>query len=120
MWTPMDFNDLTDEEMAWYFSDEVIAAAPETPHAYARLVVEDRHEALFMSSEWVIVASVEGRELARSETSIDAHTQCYVEEWTKRFVCNNASILYGLNVDVDTVYQDLGGDIVDLAMGDGF
>lgn len=90
--------------------------APETlPMAgSAHLVIEDKCEALFISAEWTIKATVGKHEIAKSTSSSKAHTVPFIKRWARQVIRTNKARLRRLGVDVEAVYVQWGGILEDL------
>jgi hypothetical protein len=80
----------------------------------AHLVVEDKCEALFITAEWTVVATVGAHELGRSTTIKKSHTQPYIKRWARQLIRQNKVRLRRLGVDVDATYLQWGGLLDDL------
>lgn len=94
--------------------------APETlpTPGSATLKVEDKEEALFITAEWTVVATVIGtkgkHELGRSTTIKKSHTAPYIKRWTRQLIRQNQARLVRLGVDVPATYLQWGGLLDDL------
>lgn len=84
----------------------------------AKLTIEDKCEALFISAEWTLVATVNGTkgriELARSTSIKKSHTDPFIKRWTRQVIRANKARLWRLGVDVSAVYLQWGGLLEDL------
>ncbi len=84
----------------------------------ATLEVEDKEEALFISAEWTIKATVKDANgkviIAQSTTSKKAHTQPFIKRWTRQMIRMNQKKLRKMGVDVEKAYQQWGGLLEDL------
>lgn len=100
----LDFSGLEDQE------------APETlPTAgTAHLKVEDKHEVLFFTADWTLVATVGQHEFGRSTASRSAHTDAYKRCWVRQLIRENKARMRRLGVDVERTYLDWGGFLSDL------
>ena len=90
--------------------------APETlPMAgTAHLKIEDKCEALFLTAEWTLIATVGTHEMARSTTIQKAHSEAYKKRWTRQVIRQNKARMRRLGVDVEQTYVDWGGALEDL------
>jgi hypothetical protein len=105
----IDLDDLIDED-----------PPPTTRRApgSSTLVIEDKMAALFTSAEWTLVATVRDskgdKELVRSSTITQAHTQPFIKRWARQVIRANKVQLRRLGVNVETVYLGWGGLLEDL------
>lgn len=90
--------------------------APETlPMAgTAHLKVEDKCEALFLTAEWTLIATVGTHELGRSSTIQKSHSEAFKKRWTRQLIRQNKARMRRLGVDVEKTYLDWGGILEDL------
>lgn len=79
----------------------------------AQLVVVDKQDMLFYSSEWTLVATVTVpgtiHEITRSTTIAKPHTAPYTARWTRQLIRMNKWRLRRLGVDVAATYVSWGG-----------
>lgn len=94
------------------FDDEPIIPAP-VPGS-ARLVIEDRCEALFTSAEWQLCATVNGQVIDTSNKSSKSHDQVFTKRWARLLIRQNQDRLYLLGVDVEKTYLEWEGDLDEL------
>lgn len=80
----------------------------------ASLSVEEKAVALFTSAEWVIVAEVNGKEVARSEACAKPYTKDYLRQWARDYIVSTYSTLRGYGVDAEAEYVKHGGNASDL------
>jgi hypothetical protein len=87
----------------------------------AQLVVTDKQDALFYSSEWTLVGTVTApgavHEITRSTTIPKPHTQPYTARWTRQMIRMNKWRLRRLGVDVTAAYVKWGGKADELEDG---
>jgi|SRR5579863_2392773 len=80
--------------------------------------VEDKMEALFVSAEWTLIATVKNnlgvKEIARSTTVPKAHTAPFTKRWTREVIRSNKKKLRKMGVDVEATYAKWGGKLEDL------
>lgn len=80
----------------------------------AKLVIEDKCEALFFTAEWTIQATVGKHIIAQSSTRTSAHSEAFIRRWTRQVIRLNSARLRRLGVDVDTTYVYWGGILSEL------
>jgi hypothetical protein len=102
----LDFSLASDDE-------EPVPETLPTPGS-AKLVIEDKCEALFFSAEWTIRATVGKHELAASTPRDKTHTGPFIKRWTRQMIRSNKARLRRLGVDVEATYLFWGGVLEDL------
>lgn len=80
----------------------------------ACLVIEDKCEALFISAEWTLRATVGKFELAKSSTINKPHTGPFIKRWARQVIRSHKARLRRLGVDVEATYLQWGGILEDL------
>lgn len=80
----------------------------------AHLKVEDKCEALFITAEWTLIATVGTHEMGRSTTIPKSHSEAFMKRWTRQLIRQNKARMRRLGVDVEKTYLDWGGLLEDL------
>jgi len=98
------------------FSDDDDESPPSTKRTpgSAELVVIDKCDALFISAEWTLIASVGTQEIARSSPIPRSHSNAFMKQWTRYVIRTHKVELRRLGVDVEKTYVKWGGIIQDL------
>lgn len=97
------------------FDDDELYPPPTLPaRGSARTKIESRVEPLFISADWVIVASVNGKTIARSSASPTKHTDAAIARWSREMYRRHRVQLESLGVDVELEYTRAGGSRYDL------
>lgn len=100
------------------FVDEDPPPSTQRQPGSATLDIEDKMVALFTSAEWTLVATVRDnkgpKELVRSTTTLQSHTQPFVKRWARQTIRSNKDKLRRAGVDVDAAYLGWGGVLADL------
>lgn len=107
------FNGFGDLDFSGWGEEE---PAPETlpMPGTAHLKVEDKCDALFITAEWTLIATVGRHEMGRSTTISKPHSDAFIKRWTRQLIRTNKARMRRLGVDVEATYLQWGGILQDL------
>lgn len=84
------------------------------PAGSAELIIEHKQFALFLTSEWKIIARVGEKHIAVTDSIDHPHSKEFIKRWTLSTIRTNKEQLKKLGVDVEKTYLKFGGNIYDL------